>query len=601
MSALEGRGVSSNPAASSGGARAVLARTSAVVLVLAALTSPAMAQNYQQVAPKTPAPNPTAAPELPQSTVATLPKGEQTVVPALKGLVFVGAAAKVNASGATSPGIETHDVPVLDQAVFRDEMSTLLGKTLTFDGLNQIQKQVVAFYRMNDRPLVDVAVPEQNIQSGIVQIVVTEFKVGSVVAEGNKYVPSERLVAGVRVKPGDTVRGSELIADINWINQNPFRQVDLVYRRDPKPDTTDIVLRTADRFPLRAYVGFDNSGTPLTGRGRWNLGFNWGNALWLDQLFSYQFTSSNDFWTGQKSGQRDANFLSHSVDWVIPLPWRHKIEIFGAYQQSVPNLGPNFGELGVSGQASIRYIAPLPSVWGISQELRAGYDFKTTNNDLAFGGTSVSTTATDIHQFTLIHYSTLPDRLGKTELTNSFYFSPGGLSADNKDAVFGASQPFAKATYFYWNVAIDRQTILPWDLTWALRIQAQLSDGNLLPSEQLGAGGAGLVRGYNLRVVNGDQGVLISNELRSKVYHLLPDAYADQLQLFAFIDYGTVHDVTPPGTQPNGGTLASIGPGLRYSIGPYLDLRTDAGFQLRSAPNSRSTSELADIALTLSY
>jgi hemolysin activation/secretion protein len=358
MSALEGRRLSRNPAASGSGVRALLARTSAVVLALAALTGPAMAQNYQQVAPKTPAPNPTAAPELPQSTVAKLPKGEQTVVPALKGLVFIGTAAKVNPSGATSPGIETHDVPVLDQAAFRDEMTTLLGKTLTFDGLNQIQKQVVAFYRMNDRPLVDVAVPEQNIQSGIVQIVVTEFKVGSVAAEGNKYVPSERLVAGVRVKPGETVRGSELIADINWLNQNPFRQVDLVYRRDPKPDTTDIVLRTADRFPLRAYAGFDNSGTPLTGRGRWNLGFNWGDALWLDQLFSYQFTSSNDFWTGQKSGQRDANFLSHSVDWVIPLPWRHKIEIFGAYQQSVPNLGPNFGELGVSGQASIRYIAP---------------------------------------------------------------------------------------------------------------------------------------------------------------------------------------------------------------------------------------------------
>ena len=581
--------------------RAGLVRTGAVLLALTALGGTASAQNYQQVAPKTPAAKPAAAPAVPQSTVEKLPKGEQIIVASLKGLVFVDAADKVKKSGATTPGVEAHDVPLLDQAAFRDQMSALLGKALSFDGLGQIQKQVVALYRQNDRPLVDVAVPEQNIESGIVQIVVTEFRVGTVTAEGNTHVSSERLVAGVRTKPGETVRGSELVADINWLNQNPFRQVDLVYRKDPKPDTTDIVLRTNDRFPLRVYAGFDNSGTPLTGRGRWNLGFNWGDALWLDQLISYQFTSSNDFWTGARSGQRDSNFTSHSIDWVIPLPWRHKIEIFGAYQRSVPNLGPLFSELGVSGQASIRYSAPLPTLWGVTQELRAGYDFKTTNNDLAFGGQSVSPTATDIHQFTLVHYSTLPDKLGRTEVTNSLYFSPGGLSADNKDSVFGTSQPFAKANYFYWNIAIERLTTLPWDLVWDLRVQGQLADGNLLPSEQLGAGGPGLVRGYNLRLVNGDDGVLVSNEIRSKTFHLLPDAYADGLQVFAFVDYGTVHDVTAPGTQRNGGTLASIGPGLRYSIGPYLDLRADAGFQLRSAPNSRSTSELADIALTLSY
>jgi hemolysin activation/secretion protein len=213
----------------------------------------------------------------------------------------------------------------------------------------------------------------------------------------------------------------------------------------------------------------------------------------------------------------------------------------------------------------------------------------------------VLTTATDIHQFTLVHDAVRPDGWGRTELTNSFYFSPGGLSADNKDAVFAASAPFAKASYFYWNIALDRQTTLPWNLVWALHIQGQLADGNLLPSEQLGLGGAGLVRGYNLRVVNGDQGVLISNELRGKVYHLLPDAYADQLQAYMFIDYGSVHDVTAPGTIPDGGTLASIGPGLRYMIGPYLDVKADAGFQLRSAPGSHSTGELADVALTVSY
>ena len=55
-------------------------------------------------------------------------------------------------------------------------------------------------------------------------------------------------------------------------------------------------LETRDRFPLRLYAGYDNSGNVATGRDRWNLGFNSGNALWLDGVLSYRFTSSDDFW-----------------------------------------------------------------------------------------------------------------------------------------------------------------------------------------------------------------------------------------------------------------------------------------------------------------
>ena len=328
---------------------------------LAASSAPA--QDYQQVAPNLPKPETPPVVALPQSPAPTLPNGNRVIVPALKGLVFLDGPAKLQKTGVATQGIDVDELAILDQPEFKNAVASYIGRPLSFDTLNEIQRLVIAQYRKKDRPLVDVAVPEQNVNSGSIQLIVTEFHAGAVTAEGNEWFSSDQLTSAIRIKPGDPIRASTLIEDVNWLNENPFRQVDIVYRKDPQPDTTDLVLRTADRFPLRVYAGFDNSGAPLTGRDRWNLGFNWGDALGLGQIFSYQFTSSSDFWSGAPSGQRAPSFESHSVDWLIPLPWRDKIEIFGAYQQSVPRLGPDFGELGVSGQASIRYVAPLPPLW----------------------------------------------------------------------------------------------------------------------------------------------------------------------------------------------------------------------------------------------
>ena len=75
-----------------------------------------------------------------------------------------------------------------------------------------------------------------------------------------------------------------------------------------------------------------------------------------DQQLSYQLTASDNFW----SDPGHATLAAHSVSYVAPLPWRDKINIFGSYSEARPLLGPDLGLVGISGQASFRYIMTLP-------------------------------------------------------------------------------------------------------------------------------------------------------------------------------------------------------------------------------------------------
>lgn len=159
------------------------------------------------------------------------------------------------------------------------------------------------------------------------------------------------------------------------------------------PGATDLVLKTEDRLPLRFYGSYDDYGTQVLGYDRWSLGFSFGNFLGRDQQISYQLTGSDDFWHHRISPSGHASMEAHSLSYLAPLPWGDKIAIFGSYGRSVPQLGPDLNLVGVSSQASFRYVAGLPtwkpSLFGhasnMTQDLQLGVDFKTSNNDLSFG------------------------------------------------------------------------------------------------------------------------------------------------------------------------------------------------------------------------
>jgi hemolysin activation/secretion protein len=71
--------------------------------------------------------------------------------------------------------------------------------------------------------------------------------------------------------------------------------------------------------------------------------------------------------------------------------------------------------------------------------------------------------------------------------------------------------------------------------------------------------------------------------------------------LLAFYDMGDVADLHQQYGGPQHVFLQSVGFGIRYDIGRYLDVRLDDGWQLSKAPGEARTRNLANISATFSY
>ena len=568
------------------------------LLVALAAHAQDQSQSFAPIAPKQP---PKAAPgkvvdEEPVKPMAGHADND-VLVDKLKGIVLVSDPKQVKADGVNSgSSVEPGPISLAQNPDFNFTVQPYLGQPVTMKSLAELTRSIVGYFRQHDRPVVNVFVPEQSITSGYVQIVVLVSKVEKVEAAGAKWFSNDRLRAQVDLRPGDEISNRQLTSDLNWINRNPFLQSNILMAPGEAPGTTDLMLRTQDRFPLRVYAGFENSGNQYTGDERILTGFNYGNLFGLGQQLSYQFTS----------GENVNKFTAHSGTYVIPLPWKHQLTFFGSYANSAANLGPGLDSDGVNWQVSGRYEIPLPGDDKFTESVTAGFDFKRSNNDLIFNVVSVSNVFTDVDQFVLSYQASYLDDYGNTSFVGTGFYSPGGISNNNDDADYQATCGGARSNYAYGQLSLNRVTRLPYDFTWSVRGLVQVADANLLPSEQLGLGGYDTVRGYDERESNGDNGFLLSTEVATPPVSLFQlfghTKIKDQLQFFGFVDYGgtSLHHVAPADINPNT-NLLGIGPGFRYAITPYLTARFDYGFQMIDTGFDGRHNSRADFGLVVSY
>jgi hemolysin activation/secretion protein len=554
---------------------------SLIVLAPLALPAPSFAQDLRRIAPQ-PAPVQSGAP-------LVEPEPEQggsaaVVVARLRGLVFVSRPEAVKPVGAAVAAgtIDTSGVPELANADFRELMRPYLGQPVSLASLHAMVADVVAYYRQHDRIFVAATVPDQDISSGVIQVLVVEGKLDQVRVEGAKWFGEDEYREDIRATPGGPLSQSVLNADLDWINQNPFRHAQIVASAGSGVGTTDLTLQVKDRFPVRFYTGYDDSGTRVSDENRFLAGFNWGNPFGRADQLNYQFTGSPDFDTS----------VGHSGSYLIQLPWRHTLTVAGAYSTIHGNLAAPFNLSGMSWQAGFRYGIPLPDVAtqvGLySHQFNAGFDFKESNNNLEFSNMPVTNNLTDIAQWVFDYTGTLQDNWGVTRFDASLVYSPGGWLPHNNDFYFNVSNPGAKAEYTYGSLDIERTQRLPWNFSLILTGHGQLSDGNLIGSEQMPLGGFSAVRGYEEDAAYGDEGYLLKQELRLPPFSLsacfMPkfgeNLYGDQLQFLVFHDYGVAHTAHLTPGNPQDITLESAGVGFRYTFTQYLAVRFDYGWQL---------------------
>lgn len=500
---------------------------------------------------------------------------EEILVDYLRGVVVVPRPGDVRAEGWA--GIEGiwHDFDDFPPKV-GETLNAYIGTPVSLASLDIMVRDVIRAYRDSGRPVVDVLLPEQDITPGVVQLVVIEGQLSRIRVEGVDAEYEDYLRRQMTIQKGDEIRTKQIQQDLNWLNKSPYRKVDLIYAPGYEFGETDIILRVVEANPFWYYFGYENSGTEILGEDRFVMGFNWGNLFGPDHGLSYQLTADVEF----------DNVLGHSLVYQGGLPWRHWLTLLGSYVSVESEIPSGAGEFlnsgGESLQASARYGIPISAPAGQTREFTLGFDFKSSNNNLIFGGLGVFDTTTEIFQFMAGYNMMFSDRTGVTRFDIRGFYSPGDWTAQNSDGTFEEARPGATSDYLYGSLGIERQQRLPEEWSARFRGQGQISSANLLASEQLGAGGYDSVRGFEQRVIRGDEGVFASAEIFTppvSIGRIMAwETETDELRFLSFFDYAQLTNVDRLEGEPNQREIASWGLGLRWRYSDWFRLRLDYGF-----------------------
>lgn len=521
----------------------------------------------------------------------------------------------------------------------RELAADYIGKPLTFGGLEEIVKKIQSHYLSHGRMLTHVFIPSQVMDDKLI-VAVLEGKVTALDAEAS-IAPGRSWWESWYDQPysledlSDEVRGelggmealepqnlNRALIDLNmspWARlkrpiQHPFRQVNAKY--SPVADLlgeTEVTLLLEQERPLRFFLGVDNTLTQNLGQDRLYLGSVWYDAFGmnLDHQLAVQF------FYGLQSDSLEGYAVNYIAPWKF---WggKHTTEAYFAYTQSSSPTIIGGVPADVTGESLIggfRHYYELPNIvdggeivrgdrlqyeldgrlpwmsarkvdrqsFGIFHEVGAGLDFKSTDNDLEFGGLSVAPAQADILQFVIEYNARQTDKMGETNLSWKNFINIGGSG----DAELGALRFGAQSSYYYTRVDLDREQDLPWGTFARGRMGAQYATTNLLQSEQMGVGGFNTVRGYPERVFLTDTGWLFSMEYYSPAFHPLAHfvpkwGKTDELRFLVFTDWGGggPNEDNPADPFDDNKVLGSVGLGLRYDLSDFFRLRLDYGVQL---------------------
>jgi hemolysin activation/secretion protein len=572
----------------------------AAALACSAPLRQAAAQSYRDVAPLAP-PSSSRPRELPRPPQPR-DNSQRVAIQDLRGIAFASADPSAEPLRKSADGaITASGVPLLS-AGFLDGFIGDLRRPLTFARLAEIRRAVVQRYREAGQPLVDVYVPEQDVSGGVVKIVVAEYRTGRVVPKGNRYFSDALLEREMPLMSGEPIREAQVASGLALLNANPYRHVDVIYAPGAAVNTTDVLLQTEDRLPFRIYGGYNNDGVRDLGRDRILAGFDYGNLFGLDARIGYQMTASNDLLSGNPGieGRPDRpRFIAHAFNFVAPLPWLDRVELFGVFAEGTPRLPESYGQTGLSSQISLRYdwrLPPLDRAGAWQQQVQIGYDFKRSNNDLEFGGFQVFNANTHIHQFVLAYDLAKSDASGDTHLNAALYASPGYFDSSSNDAAYDAARLGAKPRYQYMQLSASRDLPLGGSgFSVSARGLFQWTGNTLLPSEELGLGGDATVRGYEPYAAQGDRGWNVQTELRSPAIA----AGVGAVQPFVFFDAGHVWNRISEFGEVNDAALASVGAGVRVQVGRFVSFRGTYGFPLKAVVPNGSKAPLGEIFLVI--
>ncbi len=451
------------------------------------------------------------------------------------------------------------------------------GPSRDFGDVQRAREALLEAYAQRGYTVVQVQLPEQELNAGVVRFRVVEARIGKVSVEGNKYFGEanvRRSLPGLR--EGVIPNLTDISASLKAANENPARQIAMKLSSSLDPNatsSTDInaTLTVADERPWKLGLTADNTGNSQTGKNHVGLSYQNANLWDRDHQLTLQYTTSP---------QELDKVRVYGAGYHLPLYAAGDSMDFYASYSDVDSGHISLGlfDLNVSGKGTVygaRYNQKLTRRGRLDAKLTYGLEVKEFENNVTLINYQLGNDVT-VRPLSISYAGTVAPGEGQPgEYT--FYLTgvhnlAGGKNGGAQD--FNLARLGARASYSLVRYGLGYTRGFAGDWQLRLMYNGQYSRDVLVPGEQFGAGGANSVRGFLEREISNDSGNFAGVEMYTPN---LCGTSGMQCRALVFVDAAGVRRNKPLPGEMSSASIASTGLGFRIAMARNLTAQLDYG------------------------
>src|SRR5476651_123552 len=426
---------------------------------------------------------------------------------------------------------------LLPQQLIDQAVAPFTGKQRDFGDVQRALEAVEAVYHQRGYGVVTVELPEQELQSGVVQLKVIQTKVGRVLVKGNTHFSEANIRASVpELQEGRTPNLNLVSTSLKLANENPSKKVTLKLASGEQDDEVDATLNVDDQSVWKGMLNADNPGTGSTVKNHVGVVLQNANLFGLDHVASLQYTTTSE---------DPSRVKVYGAGYHIPLyALDDSLDFYGSYSNvDSGTVTAGVFDLAVSGKGAVyggRYNHNLAKRGDYESKILYGVDYKAFKNNVELLGQELGNNVT-VHPLSVAYIGVLG--------------LPGGEASGSVTLVHN------------------------------------ISGGS--------NGGATSVRGFIEREIADDSGATLN--LESYTPNFCQQHADWNCRALAFYDAGYVSRNHALAGELGSSFIASAGLGLRVVMGSYVNVQLDYGHVLHAGDTGDTNGNRLHIRLNLAY
>ncbi len=488
-----------------------------------------------------------------------------------------------------SPRFDIREFNVSGNSLLTDpEVATLVkpfvGLSRDFGDVQKALEALQGAYQKKGYSSVQVMLPEQELESGVVRFQVIEQRISSVAVEGNENYDDENIMRALpSISEGVMPNMKQVRRGLKVANENPSKQTAILFKNnDDEEAVIDATVKVIDEKPWKVFLTLDNTGSRETLHGRIGIGYQHYNLFGKDHRVTVQYITNTHFPQNYFNPEHKVNILGAA--YTIPFyELGDSLDIIAGYSD-VQSGTIASGAINVTGKGVMmgaHYNHNFDKIGNYDHKITGAIDYHAYRNDVLNGGVGTGLTP----HVTATPWSATYAGVWQSD-RQQLAFSIGGswnflhdtLAAHGGHDIYAVSPYLAEDDFQKYHFSIDYTQ--PFAKTWLVHfgLSGQMTNDHLIPGEQFRAGGMDSVRGWHESVIAGDKGYrytieFISPDFGGKISEKVG------LRGVVFMDKAHVNnnagvDGTPVAIGAEK-SIASLGAGLRYNYGRDIVARFD--------------------------